>query len=264
MTKKKNLFSNWTLLAVILVTGCTRTLSDVSDSGKTASPEFPQISSAVRAEGSYVPLKKLSLVRDNMTKAQIYELMGAPHFHEGVLFVKEWDYILHFDTVDGEVITCQYKITFDDKMKARGFYFKPDNCLAELVPSAEKNKIVLHKDLSAESLFAFGSANPNVEGESKIKELAKELLELNPDFKRQNVVVTGYTDRFGDSTANETLSYKRAMAVKSILVKNGVPSNAIRAYGMGENSAIKYCAGPRTPAVVECLAPNRRVTVELN
>lgn len=264
MTKKKNLFSHWPLLAVILVAGCTRTLSEVSDSGKTGSPKFPQMISAVREEGSYVSLENLSLVRDNMTKAQIYELMGAPHFHEGVLFVKEWDYILHFNAPGGRVMTCQYKITFDDKMKARGFYFKPEDCLAKLTPSAKTNKVGLHKDLSAESLFAFGSASLNIAGSGKIEALAKEILELNPDFKRQNVIVTGYTDRFGGSAENETLSYKRAIAVKSLLVKNGIPSKAVKAYGMGENNAIKYCAGPKTLAVVECLAPNRRVTVELN
>ena len=43
-----------------------------------------------------------------MNKDQIYQLIGRPHFREGLYGVREWDYLFNYRE-DGELKTCQYK-----------------------------------------------------------------------------------------------------------------------------------------------------------
>ncbi|MEJ6709489.1 MAG: OmpA family protein [Amylibacter sp.] len=52
------------------------------------------------------------------------------------------------------------------------------------------------------------------------------------------VDVIGHTDSVGDETYNQNLSSRRAYAVESILLNNGVPNDRIRAYGRGETQSI--------------------------
>lgn len=77
-------------------------------------------------------------VREGMTKAPLYKLLGAPHFSEGVIRVKAWDYIFNFVTKNDIVRTCQFKVLFDADMKTRSFYDKPANCLNEDKPETVK------------------------------------------------------------------------------------------------------------------------------
>jgi OOP family OmpA-OmpF porin len=54
----------------------------------------------------------------------------------------------------------------------------------------------------------------------------------NPDVR---VVITGHTDNVGSQEFNQTLSLKRAQAVKNWLVKKGIASNRMRTVGRGQN-----------------------------
>lgn len=49
------------------------------------------------------------------------------------------------------------------------------------------------------------------------------------------VQVIGHTDNVGSDSYNQGLSERRANAVSSILISNGVPSTRIRAFGVGES-----------------------------
>jgi outer membrane protein OmpA-like peptidoglycan-associated protein len=57
----------------------------------------------------------------------------------------------------------------------------------------------------------------------------------NPDVR---VVITGHTDNVGSQKSNQTLSLKRAQAVKNWLVKKGIASNRMRTVGKGENEPV--------------------------
>lgn len=247
--------------AVILLSACSRSISHVDSQGKTAKPIFPEVSDAVRSEGSFVSRENLSNVRPGMTKAQIYELLGVPHFNEGVIKVKEWDYIFKFTKADNSVLTCQYKVLFDSDMKAQSFYFLPADCLNQLIVKRERVKPV-HHDLSAESLFAFGSANLLPEGVEQIRKLAADLKTegVNP----RQIVVTGHTDRLGRKADNDKLSLARAASVKHILVGNGISESEVEIRGMGDSEPRVFCPGAKSAAVIQCLAPNRRISVDTN
>ncbi|NPA87218.1 OmpA family protein [Caminibacter pacificus] len=86
----------------------------------------------------------------------------------------------------------------------------------------------------------------------EIKKVA-EILKANPKLK---IEVAGYTDNIGSAEYNQKLSYKRALAVRNLLVlKYGIDANRIVVKGYGE----KYPLVPNTTATNRAL--NRRVEI---
>ena len=88
------------------------------------------------------------------------------------------------------------------------------------------------------------------------------------DPKDGSVVVLGYTDAVGSDQYNQKLSEKRAQSVVDYLVSKGIPSDKISARGMGEADSVTgntcgYKAGRATKAQIDCLAPDRRVEIEV-
>jgi OOP family OmpA-OmpF porin len=82
------------------------------------------------------------------------------------------------------------------------------------------------------------------------------------------VVVTGHTDRIGSLAYNKKLSERRAVVVKDYLVKNlSVDQKLIFWEGKAFKEPIpvtKFCDNKmKRKQLIECLAPNRRVTVEV-
>lgn len=105
-------------------------------------------------------------------------------------------------------------------------------------------------------------------------ELAKFLASLRKATKARGpvtlgaVVVTGHTDRIGSLKYNMRLSERRATVVKDYLVKNlQVDSKVIFWEGKAFKDPIpvtKFCDNKmKRKQLIECLAPNRRVTVEV-
>jgi outer membrane protein OmpA-like peptidoglycan-associated protein len=79
-------------------------------------------------------------------------------------------------------------------------------------------------------------------GKSALKKGAQTTLTRIADqLKRDNgikVTVEGHTDNTGTAEKNQTLSEKRAEAVRAFLVKAGVPSDRVDAVGKGETQPI--------------------------
>ena len=117
---------------------------------------------------------------------------------------------------------------------------------------------------SADSLFAFDKYAISPQGQQALGGFIAELSGTNYDV----ITVTGNTDRLGPHAYNMTLSERRADAVKTYLVNTGgVPVNKVNAVGVnGSNPVTKPgdCVGKkRTPKLVACLQPDRRVDVEV-
>jgi len=116
---------------------------------------------------------------------------------------------------------------------------------------------------SADSLFDFGKDTVRPEGKGALNEFASH---LHGDRFRV-ITVTGHTDRIGPREYNQALSSRRAESVKAYLVETGIPADKVIARGVdGEDPVTKpdECPGrERTPRLIACLQPDRRVDVEV-
>lgn len=117
--------------------------------------------------------------------------------------------------------------------------------------------------LSGDALFAFGKAsveNLSDAGRAELDALAARVL-ATPAIDMVHVI--GHSDRIGKDAANVELSRKRAAAVREHLVAAGVPGEKITAVGRGSVEPVATCDGERGQALIDCLAPNRRVEVKV-
>ncbi|MEO8407254.1 MAG: OmpA family protein [Oxalobacteraceae bacterium] len=75
--------------------------------------------------------------------------------------------------------------------------------------------------------------------------------------------ITGHTDLLGSGQYNQQLSEKRAANLAAYLKSKNIDS-AINAMGAGTTQAVKICDRklPRKK-LIQCLAPNRRLTIEV-
>ena len=100
-------------------------------------------------------------------------------------------------------------------------------------------------------------------------ENVKELDEFMADLKPVTlgaIIVTGHTDRIGSLQYNQRLSERRAVVVKDYIVSKGIDPKLIFWEGKAFKQPIpvtKFCSNKmKRKQLIECLAPNRRVTVE--
>lgn len=238
-------------IAVLALTACG-SISNVSDKGTTDEPVWPDSSDVSFNTGSYPEIDNLRLIDAGMTKDQLYNLLGRPHFAEGLFGVHEWDYLFHFRTANGDV-TCQYKVLFDKDMLAQSFFWKDPAC-ADLVNGQQKAETY---SLASDVLFGFDSAVLTSKGRSAVAEVASKISGKND----ATVTVVGHTDNIGAADYNMNLSQQRAGAIRSALISNGVTANSINTLGKGETEPVVNCDNNSKADLISCLAPNRRVEI---
>lgn len=127
-------------------------------------------------------------------------------------------------------------------------------------PVVENKRFTLRSDV----LFNFNKATLKPEGQQALNELYNELSSIDPTQGR--VLVVGFTDRIGSQNYNLPLSQKRAQSVVDYLVSKGVPASAIAAEGRGKEDPVtgNKCDDVKgRAALIECLAPDRRVEIEI-
>ncbi|MDO9050045.1 MAG: outer membrane beta-barrel protein [Methylotenera sp.] len=103
--------------------------------------------------------------------------------------------------------------------------------------------------------------------EAKLKDTSVLDNEVVPKMKGNriftSVKVTGHTDKFGSEAYNQKLSEKRANQVRDYLISQGIEADRLLAVGKGEMIPLVDCDGVKgRKALIECLAPNRRVEIE--
>jgi outer membrane protein OmpA-like peptidoglycan-associated protein len=89
--------------------------------------------------------------------------------------------------------------------------------------------------LSGSVLFATNESTLLPAAMLKLNEVADALVKGNPDA---NIVVEGHTDSQGTKDYNQTLSLKRAEAVREHLVSRGVAADRIKAVGIGSERSV--------------------------
>lgn len=110
--------------------------------------------------------------------------------------------------------------------------------------------------------FDFNRAALNPEVQAKID--ADVLPKLKDFAEIRYINVNGHSDLLGSPTYNQQLSEKRAEAVRAYLVAQGAAADKIEVFGFGKTLPLKSCRDAKgRRALIECLAPNRRVQIEI-
>jgi len=270
--------------SLTLLQGCATSVSKLSNDGKSDEIIFPQIEKNTwMKEGTFPNLDNLRNVAPDMTKNQIYALLGHPHFSEGIGKVREWDYIFNFRQPDNKAIQiCQYKIIYNPNMRLQNTYWKPESCAQQLnIATAKTDDVVLNTtevktiekivpggtltklQLSADGMFDFDQSaivNLRPGGVEKLNRLASNLL---AGGEISDLKITGYTDRLGDDAYNVKLSQARAETIKQYLIAKNIPAERISASGAGKSNPLVECnQNKRDDKLIRCLEPNRRFEIE--
>jgi len=126
-------------------------------------------------------------------------------------------------------------------------------------PAPQVQKITL----ASKALFDFDKAVLKPEGMAAID--SEIIAKLKDVQKLELVLVTGHTDRIGSQAYNQKLSERRADAVRNYLVSKGVAKDKIETLGMGKTQPVPgvSCTMTAMKELIACLAPNRRVEVEV-
>jgi OOP family OmpA-OmpF porin len=132
-------------------------------------------------------------------------------------------------------------------------------------PAAAKPKMCnFTHALSADATFAFNKADLSAAGKDQLDK--NVVARLGNCASVKLILITGHTDRIGSHEYNQKLSEKRAEAVKAYLVSKGAKAANMETMGAGKTQAVPgvKCDDklPRKK-LIECLAPNRRVVVEV-
>lgn len=110
--------------------------------------------------------------------------------------------------------------------------------------------------------FASGSATLSPAARANID---KQVIEPMKNMSSVSLIyIEGHTDRLGSQQSNQKLSERRADAVANYLASKGVDRSKIETIGMGKTNPVKSCPDMKDrKKLVECLAPNRRVVVQV-
>lgn len=128
------------------------------------------------------------------------------------------------------------------------------------VPASEQ------MDLPSDVLFDFDQSTLKPEGKEELDSLIEEARAAVEDGEPiAGLTISGYTDQLGSDAVNLKLSQARAEAVRDYLKANGFPDVPVTVRGMGAAEPkvpLSSCAGSAEEQK-DCLAPNRRVVIEV-
>jgi len=129
------------------------------------------------------------------------------------------------------------------------------------VPKPEPKKPAV-VNLGSTELFEFNKATLTDDAKRKLD--SEVVTKLRDVGQVRFINVNGHADRLGSVQYNQRLSEKRADAVRAYLVSKGVDASHVEVFGFGKTTPVKSCPDQKDrKALIECLAPNRRVEVEI-
>ncbi len=110
--------------------------------------------------------------------------------------------------------------------------------------------------------FDFNKSTLNATEKKKLDEVSKLILESR---EVESVDIVGYADEIGKSSYNKKLSMRRAETVKAYLAAKGLKTRRVRVEGLGATNSVTHCDSKMDrKELIACLAPDRRVEMELN
>nr|WP_199043656.1 OmpA family protein [Dyella sp. ASV24] len=260
---------SFVLASALALAACGNVSQNVHKDGLSAdSMVWPKVTDTtpMHRGGTFPNRENLMRVRAGLNKHQISDLIGFPHFSEGIAGVREWNYVFNFiePIENGDVVTCQFKVLFDENKLARSFYWLPESCARFQKPDPTPAAPVTtdRVTFSADALFLFdrtGLADITGNGRAQLDELAQKLKKYADQI--QSIRIQGHADRLGSDAYNSVLSQKRADTVKAYLVSQGISSDLMTSQGRGSSKPVTECTDTNRSKLIACLAPNRRVEI---
>jgi outer membrane protein OmpA-like peptidoglycan-associated protein len=266
--------------ATAVLQGCASSGSKLSEDGTNDTIIFPETKSAWLKEAVDPNVDNLRRVAPGMTKDNIYSLLGRPHFSEGIVGVREWDYVFNFrKTPDSAVQVCQYKIIYAPDMHLRNTYWQPESCVEFLKPEPMPTKTVVERvvektvsipgseivriRVAADGIFEFDKSDITELRPGGIEKLNKVADQLLSGGEITQLQIVGHTDRLGDDAYNQRLSEARANAIRQYLIRKNIAAELITAKGVGKSQPLVECKQTkRDENLIRCLEPNRRFEIE--
>lgn len=126
---------------------------------------------------------------------------------------------------------------------------------APVVAAAPLPRRTVSLTLGADASFDTGKADLKPEGRAKLDDVAAKLKQ--PGVQIDSMTITGHTDSVGNPKSNQTLSERRAEAVKTYLVSQGVDGSKIKTVGRGQTQPVS------DNKTTQGRAKNRRVELEV-
>jgi OmpA-OmpF porin, OOP family len=160
---------------------------------------------------------------------------------------------------DGELVSPAPKVTAPApaEMAPAAAAPLPAPVAAPAAPKRCDFSVTLENDQT----FAFNKTVLTGAAKSRIDE--QVLPKLAGCVKADLVIVTGHADRLGAQQYNQKLSEKRANAVATYLKSKGVAAD-IDTLGVGKTQSVKACDDKLArKELIACLAPNRRVSIDV-
>jgi OOP family OmpA-OmpF porin len=133
-------------------------------------------------------------------------------------------------------------------------------------PAGPKPPAMAAITLETDALFDFNKSTLKPEGKAKIDDLIGKM-KAHPEI--ESILATGHADRIGSDKYNMALSDRRVKAVKAYMVSKGVEASRIETVAKGESEPVVSCKEVKgaenrhNKALIKCLAPNRRVVVQV-
>lgn len=209
--------------------------------------------------GQFVQASRLADVIPGTSGRRVTEILGTPENVSREGAQQYWHYNINLPLAGGEhQLVCQYRVGITESLLVDGTEWRREQCRL-LYEEFMDNHIVYM--LPADILFEFDSDELDSEGRSAIDDIGSMIMDRNGSSM---IHVIGYTDHLGSREYNQSLSERRASTVKSQLVISGVPDAWVTTEGNGQDNPVVLCPGEAvTPTLISCLAPNRRVRVEV-
>lgn len=134
-------------------------------------------------------------------------------------------------------------------------------------PVIKSEPITRQVNLKGDALFTFGRSGRNdisTAGINQLDQLIADIKSQKQGLKVERIRIVGHTDRLGKAEANKRLSLARADTVAEYFRSQGL-FMPIETVGRGsEDPVTANCKGnKRSPKLVACLQPDRRVTIDL-
>lgn len=244
---------------------------DVTSANTSEGISFPKIESSYLKQVHRYEYNDIARLSPGMTKDQYRQILGNPHFNEGMFFEHVWHYVLDIRIPETQNYKrCQLRIDFNKEKVSVLQSWKGSDCENYLTPvrmvapvAAPAPQVIT---LGADALFKFDGSMLNdllPTGASELQQLASTI--KSNYINIQSIQVIGHTDRLGDDGYNLQLGLDRARTVAEYLTRMGIPHQVMNITSAGERQPVTdgcFSHAGKT-SLKNCLQPDRRVVVKI-